>query len=108
MLRRTNVACIIVVMAVSVATGTMLGTAHAQKAAVPKVVDKLALGEAEVRQLLLLMDTDKNGPPSRSISCAPMAIKASDWVGRSKETTSGRARTPCVSMRGSDRIKRGR
>jgi hypothetical protein len=61
MLRRTNVAWFIVVLAVLVATGTMLGTAHAQKAAVPKVVDKLAIGEAEVRQLLLLMDTDKNG-----------------------------------------------
>jgi Ca2+-binding EF-hand superfamily protein len=39
----------------------MQGTAVAQKAAVPKPQDKLALGEAEVQQLLLLIDTDKNG-----------------------------------------------
>src|ERR1022692_4825373 len=42
-----------------------LGTAVAQKAAVPKSQDKLALGEPEVRQLLLLMDTDKNGKISK-------------------------------------------
>jgi Ca2+-binding EF-hand superfamily protein len=43
----------------------MLGTAHAQKAAVPKPQDKLALGDEEVRQLLLLMDTDKDGKISK-------------------------------------------
>jgi Ca2+-binding EF-hand superfamily protein len=36
-----------------------------QKAAVPKAQDKLALGEEEVRQLLLLMDTDKTGKITR-------------------------------------------
>src|SRR5271169_4661233 len=43
----------------------MLGTAVAQKAATPKPQDKLALGEAEVKQLLLLMDTDKSGKISK-------------------------------------------
>jgi len=47
--------------AVLVATWAMLGTAVAQREATPKPQDKLALGEAEVKQLLLLMDTDKNG-----------------------------------------------
>lgn len=37
------------------------GIAVAQRAAVPKPQDKLALGEPEVKQLLLLMDTDKSG-----------------------------------------------
>jgi Ca2+-binding EF-hand superfamily protein len=36
-----------------------------QKASVPKGQDKEALGEGEVKQLLLLMDTDKNGKISR-------------------------------------------
>ena len=43
----------------------MPGTLVAQKAATPKPQDKLALGEAEVKQLLLLMDTDKNGKISK-------------------------------------------
>jgi hypothetical protein len=43
----------------------MLGPLVAQKAVVPKPQDKLALGEPEVMQLLLLMDTDKNGKISK-------------------------------------------
>jgi hypothetical protein len=39
--------------------------AVAQKAAVPKSQDKLALGENEVKQLLLLIDTDENGKISK-------------------------------------------
>jgi hypothetical protein len=37
----------------------------AQKASVPKSQDNVALGEADVKQLLLLMDTDKNGKISK-------------------------------------------
>jgi hypothetical protein len=37
------------------------GASFAQKAAAPKPQDKLALGEDEVKQLLLLIDTDKTG-----------------------------------------------
>ena len=65
MLKRTNALWVIVAIVVSVATWAMLGTAVAQKASVPKPQDKLALGEAEVKQLLLLMDTDKNGKISK-------------------------------------------
>ena len=65
MLRHTNVVLVIVVIAMLVATWAMLGTAVAQKAATPKPQDKLALGESEVKQLLLLMDTDKNGKISK-------------------------------------------
>jgi len=53
-----------VALAVVVATLAMLGTSVAQKA-VPKPQDNLALGESEVMQLLLLMDTDKNGKVSK-------------------------------------------
>src|SRR5277367_5241791 len=65
MLKRTNAPCVIVVIAVSVTIWTMLGTAMAQKASVPKQPDKVELGLAEVKQLLLLMDTDENGKISK-------------------------------------------
>ena len=65
MLRRTNIIRAIVVIAVLVATWAILGTAVAQKAAVPKPQDKLALGENEIKQLLLLIGTDKNGKISK-------------------------------------------
>ena len=64
MLRRANKA-LLVVTSVLVATAGLLGTAAAQKASVPNPQDKLALGEDEVRQLLVLMDTDKNGKVSK-------------------------------------------
>jgi 5S rRNA maturation endonuclease (ribonuclease M5) len=65
MLRRRNIVLVIVMIAVLVATWAMLGTALAQKSSVPKPQDKLALAENEIRQLLLLLDTDKNGKISR-------------------------------------------
>jgi Ca2+-binding EF-hand superfamily protein len=65
MLTRTNWLWIIVVIAVLVVTGTKLGNAAAQKAAVPKPQNKLEIGEDEVKQLLPLMNTDKNGMVSR-------------------------------------------
>jgi CRISPR/Cas system-associated endonuclease Cas3-HD len=66
MLRRTNIVLVSVVIVVLVATWAMLGTAVAQtKAADPKPQDKLALAEDEVKQLLLLMDTNKNGKISK-------------------------------------------
>jgi Ca2+-binding EF-hand superfamily protein len=39
----------------------MQGSATAQKAPIPKAQDKLALGENDVKQLMLLIDADKNG-----------------------------------------------
>jgi len=48
-----------------VATVSFLGTAAAQKASVPKVQDQLALGEEHVKQLLLLMESDKTGMVSK-------------------------------------------
>jgi hypothetical protein len=44
-----------------------VGGVFAQRASVPKPSpDKLELGEKEVKQLLLLMDTDKNGKVSKA------------------------------------------
>jgi EF hand len=66
MLRRTSVLWVTVLMAaVLIAIAAMLGTALARQASAPKSQDKLAKGEPEVKQLLLLMDTDKNGKISK-------------------------------------------
>ena len=62
---RTHIVRVTVAIAVLVAAWAMLGTTAAQRQAVPKPQDKLALGEPEVIQLLLLMDTDKNGKISK-------------------------------------------
>ena len=61
MLTRRHIVRVIVAITVVVVTWVLLGIAVAQKAAVPKPQDKLALGEPEVKQLLLLIDIDKNG-----------------------------------------------
>src|ERR1700736_4291278 len=65
MLTRTNILRVIVTIAVLVASWAMLGTVVAQRQAVPKPQDKLALGENEVKQLLLLMDSDQSGKISK-------------------------------------------
>ena len=66
MLKRTSVLWVSVLMAaVLIAIAAMLGTALAQQASAPKSQDKLAKAEPEVKQLLLLMDTDKNGKISK-------------------------------------------
>jgi len=64
-LKRPNKAWIIALITVLVVAGTLLVNAAAQKAAVPKPQDKLAIGENEVKQLLLLMETDKKGMVSK-------------------------------------------
>ena len=43
----------------------LTSAAFAQKEPTPRVPDKIAIGEAEVTQLLALMDTDKNGKISK-------------------------------------------
>ncbi len=66
MLKRTKIVLLVVVIAILVPTWAILETAVAQtKAAVPKPQDNLALGENDAKQLLLLIDTDKNGKISK-------------------------------------------
>jgi CRISPR/Cas system-associated endonuclease Cas3-HD len=52
-------------IAILVAASAAMGTAFSQKERVPRKVDTHALAEDEVKQLLLLMDTDKNGKISK-------------------------------------------
>jgi hypothetical protein len=65
MLKQTKVALVVMVIAMLVTTCGTLGTAVAQKAAVPKPQDKLAIGEDEVKRLLPLMDHDEDGKVSK-------------------------------------------
>ncbi len=50
---------------VTVVLFAIVAVAAGQRASTPKRQDKEALGEGEVKQLLLLMDTDKNGKISK-------------------------------------------
>jgi hypothetical protein len=65
MLLRKKSLWVIVIIAVLIVTGTVLGNAAAQKASVPKPQNKLAMGENEVKQLLPLMNTDTKGMISK-------------------------------------------
>jgi hypothetical protein len=65
MLKQTKTVQFMMVIGLSIAAWIMPGAAVAQKAATLKPQDKLALGEAEVRQSLLLIDADENGKISK-------------------------------------------
>jgi len=65
MLRRSMRIRVGVGAAVVVGAVTFFGTAAAQKAGVPHKQDCLAMGEENVKQLLLLMDAGKNGMVSK-------------------------------------------
>jgi hypothetical protein len=73
MLRRISFAFGIVLMtATCVAIG---GAAPQTTAASPKSPDKLVIGEPQVKQLLVLMDTDKNGKISKQEWMAYMSAE---------------------------------
>jgi hypothetical protein len=61
----TNKTRLIAIVTVFLAAVTVFGTAAAQKANVPRAQDRLTMGEENVKQLVLLMDTDKNGMVSK-------------------------------------------
>jgi Ca2+-binding EF-hand superfamily protein len=66
MFGQTNIARMVSLLVVLGATVITPQTAKSQTTAnVPKVQDRLALGENEVKQLLLLMDTNQNGKISK-------------------------------------------
>jgi hypothetical protein len=53
------------VLSMAMVAGASVGTAVAQKQGVTPPPDKVAIGEDEAKQLVLLMDTDKNGKVSK-------------------------------------------
>ena len=61
MSKRENLLFVIVVLMFA-----LVAAAAGQRASTPKAQDKKALGEGEVKELLLLMDTDKNGKISKA------------------------------------------
>jgi hypothetical protein len=65
--KERNIALVTCIVTILFAFATIVGPAVAQKAdkGVPKQQRILALGEDEIKQLLLLMDTDKNGRISK-------------------------------------------
>ncbi len=63
MLKERNILFWTLALAVFLAS---LTATFAQRASTPKAHDKYALGEADVKELLLLMDTDKNGKISKA------------------------------------------
>lgn len=65
MLHQSKILWVVVLIILLATTGAMPGTAVAQKASGPKPENKLAIGEAQVKELLLLMDADKNGKVSK-------------------------------------------
>jgi hypothetical protein len=65
MLGRSKKTSALVITLFAVASLGLFGTASAQKASVPRPQDKLTMGEDEVKQLLTLMDADKNGKVSK-------------------------------------------
>jgi hypothetical protein len=65
MRRRISSIRVVGIITVLAAAGTVLCSATVQKMPVPRPQDNLAMGEDQVRQLLLLMPTDKKSMVSR-------------------------------------------
>jgi hypothetical protein len=65
MLIKMNRVMAIAVISALVAAASIIGTSAAQKDSAPKPQNKLALGEDQVKQLLLLMETDPEGKVSK-------------------------------------------
>ena len=64
MLMRSKQLRVVGFIAILVLTGAFLANAQ-QKTSVPKPQDKMTMGEESIKQLLPLMDTDKNGMVSK-------------------------------------------
>jgi 5S rRNA maturation endonuclease (ribonuclease M5) len=66
MLRIQKITLSIMAVAVTFAVASFVGSAVAQqKSGVPKIPDRVALSADEVKQLILMMDTDKSGKISK-------------------------------------------
>jgi hypothetical protein len=65
MLTKSAVVLVMIIIGVLGPWGAVQSVAVAQKASAPKPQDNLALGEGEVKKLLLLMDTDNDGQVSK-------------------------------------------
>ena len=64
-MKKSAFALVMIVIGVLSTLGAVQSVAVAQNASALKQQDNLALGEGEVKKLLLLMDTDNNGKVSK-------------------------------------------
>ena len=65
MLKKSGAVLVAIIIGVLGPLSAMRGIAMAQKASAPKSQANLALGEGEVKKLLLLMETDNDGKVSK-------------------------------------------
>ena len=65
MLKKSGVVLVMIIIGVLGSLGAMHSFAGAQKATAPNPQGNVALGEAEVKKLLLLMETDSDGKVSK-------------------------------------------
>jgi hypothetical protein len=61
MSKRRNMLSVVLLVAILLGIAAIAKNSFAQKASTPRPQDKLALGEDDVRQLLLLVGGDRNG-----------------------------------------------
>ena len=89
MLKRMNLVLPVVMF---VSAFVLVGSAFAQRQPVPKPPDKQALAEDEVKRLLLLMDTDKNGKISKQEWTKLMEAEFDriDWTRARMESSTSR------------------
>ena len=64
-MRKSTTVWMLAVLTVLIATGMLLATAAAQKSSVPRTQDRLAMGEDDVRHLLLVIDSGGTGKITR-------------------------------------------
>jgi hypothetical protein len=67
MLKRMNTLTMVLAFAALLATGTIAGTALAQKQSVPKPLDRIALGDDQTQQVSVsfVLDVNKNSQISK-------------------------------------------
>lgn len=64
-MRRTNILMASLLIMCLCIGGTLTSPSFAQKASVPKKPDTVAIASEKIKELLALMDTDKNGRISK-------------------------------------------
>ena len=97
MRRRINFVWILGILTVPVAMGTLLTAATAQKSSVPRVHDLLVMGEEHVKQLLPLMNANKEGMVSKQEFMKFMAAEF-DRLDKEKKGEFGRTEADTIRI----------
>jgi hypothetical protein len=78
---------LLVILAVTTLFAMVGTTIAAQTEATPKAQDNVAVGEAEVKQMLPLMDEDKDGNFPSRISWNLWKPNSTGWIGTKRESS---------------------